>query len=89
MQDDLGRATPVTGNPSRPASRNAFDESIESISSAEAELANLRHDLKSGANVQGTSAVQTIGPPSSYTYAAVLGSSLSRSTTPDRSNSIC
>ncbi|KAH9661534.1 Pumilio [Citrus sinensis] len=83
FQDDLGRATPVTGNPSRPASRNAFDESIESISSAEAELANLRHDLKSGANVQGTSAVQTIGPPSSYTYAAVLGSSLSRSTTPD------
>ncbi|KAJ4725771.1 Pumilio-like protein [Melia azedarach] len=89
FQDDLGRATPVTGNPSRPASRNAFDESIETIGCAEAELANLRRELNStdtlrpGANVQGSSGVQTIGPPSSYTYAAALGASLSRSTTPD------
>ncbi|XP_031249420.1 pumilio homolog 2 [Pistacia vera] len=79
FQDDLGRTTPGTGIPSRPASRNAFDESLETIGTAEAELANLR----SGATVQGSSAVQTIGPPSSYSYAAALGASLSRSTTPD------
>ncbi|KAK1588229.1 hypothetical protein Q3G72_021157 [Acer saccharum] len=89
FQDDMGRVTPVTGNPSRPASRNAFDENLDTIGSAEAELANLRRELKSadnlrsGANVQSSSAVQTIGPPSSYTYAAALGASMSRSTTPD------
>ncbi|KAF7823722.1 pumilio-like protein 2-like [Senna tora] len=89
FQDDLGRSTPVSGLPSRPASRNAFDENSDIINSAEAEMAHLCHDstttnvLRSGSNVQGSSASQHIGPPSSYSYAAVLGSSLSRSTTPD------
>ncbi|KAI4322121.1 hypothetical protein L6164_021841 [Bauhinia variegata] len=89
FQDDLGRTTPVTGLPSRPASRNAFDESVDIVSSAEAELAHLRHNsatadaLRSGSNVQGSSAAQNIGPPTSYTYAAALGSSSSRSNTPD------
>ncbi|KAE8039095.1 hypothetical protein FH972_011537 [Carpinus fangiana] len=89
FQDDLGRPSPVTGLPSRPASRNAFDENVETLGSAEAELAHLRRELKtsdalrSGANGQGSSAVQNMGPPSSYTYAAVLGASLSRSNTPD------
>ncbi|KAF7823717.1 pumilio-like protein 2-like [Senna tora] len=73
FQDDLGRSTPVSGLPSRPASRNAFDENADIVNSAEAEMAH----------VQGSSASQHIGPPSSYSYAAVLGSSLSRSTTPD------
>ncbi|XP_004486985.1 pumilio homolog 2-like [Cicer arietinum] len=89
FQDDLGRATPVTGFPSRPASRNAFDENVEITSSAEAELAHLRHDssvtdaLRSGSNVQGSPAAQNVGPQASYSYAAALGSSLSQSTTPD------
>ncbi|KAK4286550.1 hypothetical protein QN277_003091 [Acacia crassicarpa] len=89
FQDDLERNTTVPGLPSRPASRNAFNENDDMIASAEAELAHLRHDstttdaLRLGSNVQGSSAAQHIGPPSSYTYAAALGSSLSRSTTPD------
>ncbi|KAB1216123.1 hypothetical protein CJ030_MR4G006399 [Morella rubra] len=89
FQDDLGRVSPVTGLPSRPASRNAFDENVETVGSAEAELARLHRELKtsdtlrSGGNGQGSSTVQNMGPPSSYTYAAALGSSLSRSTTPD------
>ncbi|KAI5603438.1 hypothetical protein BDE02_01G219000 [Populus trichocarpa] len=88
FQDDLGRATPVTGPPSRPASRNAFNENVETLGSAEAELAHLRRELssadtlRSGANGQGSSPVQNIGQPS-YSYAAALGASLSRSTTPD------
>ncbi|KAG8660191.1 pumilio homolog 2 [Manihot esculenta] len=82
FQDDLGRATPVTGHPSRPS--NAFNENVESVASAEAELAHLRHELSSaGSNGQGSSDVQNIGPPTSYSYAAAVGSSLSRSTTPD------
>ncbi|CBI16097.3 unnamed protein product, partial [Vitis vinifera] len=64
FQDDLGRTTPVSGHPSRPASRNAFDENAEPLGS-------------------GSSTVQNIGAPTSYTYASVLGGSLSRSTTPD------
>lgn len=89
IQDDMGRSCPVPGIPSRPASRNAFDDSLDTIGSAEAELANLRRELKStdgmrsGSNGQSSSAVHTIGPPSSYSYAAALGASLSRSTTPD------
>ncbi|KAK9280365.1 hypothetical protein L1049_014054 [Liquidambar formosana] len=89
FQDDLGRATPVSGHPSRPASRNAFDENVETLGSAEAELAPLRREmtsadaLRSGANVQGSSVVQSNGPPASYTYAAAVGASLSRSNTPD------
>nr|CAN61602.1 hypothetical protein VITISV_024967 [Vitis vinifera] len=89
FQDDLGRTTPVSGHPSRPASRNAFDENAEPLGSVEAELGHLRRELKSadvlrsGASVQGSSTVQNIGAPTSYTYASVLGGSLSRSTTPD------
>ncbi|KAJ6299604.1 hypothetical protein OIU76_020555 [Salix suchowensis] len=88
FQDDLGRATPVTGPPSRPASCNAFNENVETLGSAEAELAHLRRELssadtlRSGANGNGSSSVQNIGQPS-YSYAAALGTSLSRSTTPD------
>ncbi|GAU49335.1 hypothetical protein TSUD_88410 [Trifolium subterraneum] len=65
----MERNTPVTGLPSRPASRNAFDENVDVISTSEAELSH---------------ATQNIGLPTSYSYAAALGgSSLSRSTTPD------
>ncbi|XP_061368447.1 pumilio homolog 2-like isoform X2 [Gastrolobium bilobum] len=89
FQDDMGRNTSVTGLPSRPASQNAFDENVDILSSAEAELAHVLRDptatdaLRSGSNIQGLSAAQTIGPAASYSYAAALGSSLSRSTTPD------
>ncbi|XP_022755809.1 pumilio homolog 2-like isoform X2 [Durio zibethinus] len=89
FQDDLGHAGPVTRIPSRPASCNAFVENFENVSSAESELAHLRLELtsadtlRSSVSAQGSSAVHTIGLPSSYTYAAAVGASLSRSTTPD------
>ncbi|XAR60637.1 hypothetical protein NMG60_11034091 [Bertholletia excelsa] len=88
FQDDLGRATPATGNPSRPASRTAFENS-EPLCSAEAELAHLHSELASkdsmlsNVNIQKSTAAQNVGPPASYSYAAALGASLSRSTTPD------
>ncbi|KAK8695807.1 hypothetical protein V6N13_000955 [Hibiscus sabdariffa] len=88
FQDDLGHPAPVTRIPSRPASRNAFNENFENVGSAETELAHLRHELssadtlRSSASAQGLSSVHTIGPPS-YSYAAAVGASLSRSTTPD------
>ncbi|KAE8693087.1 Pumilio-like protein 3 [Hibiscus syriacus] len=89
LQNDLGHPAPVTRIPSRPASRNAFDENFENVGSAEMELAHLQQELnsadtlRSSASVQGLSAVHTIGQPSSYSYAGAVGASLSRSTTPD------
>lgn len=89
MQDDLGRTTPVSGHPSRPASRNALDPNTDNLNPAEAELVHLHHDLISNdplratKNIQGSSAGQHGAAPTSYSYAAALGASLSRSTTPD------
>ncbi|CAN1846737.1 Pumilio homolog 2 [Linum perenne] len=89
FQDDMGRAPASVGHLSRPASRNAFSENVESMGAAEAELAHLRRELssadpvRSGSTGQGSSVVQSVGQPSSYSYAAVLGASLSRSNTPD------
>ncbi|XP_039041530.1 pumilio homolog 2-like isoform X2 [Hibiscus syriacus] len=87
FQADLDSA-PVSRIPSRPASRNAFDENFENLGYAESDLAHLQRELtsadtvRSSVSVQGSSAVQTVAGPS-YTYAAAIGASLSRSTTPD------
>ncbi|XP_039041612.1 pumilio homolog 3-like [Hibiscus syriacus] len=89
FQADLGYSAPVTRIPSRPGSRNAFDENFENLGSAESDLAHLRHELasadalRSSVSVQSSSAVHAVAPPSSYTYATAVGASLSRSTTPD------
>ncbi|XP_071700732.1 pumilio homolog 2-like isoform X2 [Rutidosis leptorrhynchoides] len=68
FQDDLSRSTPPSRHPSRPASRTAFEINDESLGPIDAELAQPH-----AANA----------PPTSYSYAAALGASLSRSTTPD------
>ncbi|KAG9147006.1 hypothetical protein Leryth_005262 [Lithospermum erythrorhizon] len=89
FQDDMGRVTPVSGHPSRPVSRNAFDDNVESMGSAEDEFSHLRRELTSAdpslssTNTQKSTASQHSGPAASYSYAAALGASLSRSTTPD------
>ncbi|KAL1090729.1 hypothetical protein V6Z11_D07G110000 [Gossypium hirsutum] len=80
FQDDLGHTAPVARIPSRPASCNAFDENLENGGSAELTSSDT---LQSSVNLQGSSAVHNIGPPTSYTYADAVGASLSRSTTPD------
>ncbi|XP_022883185.1 pumilio homolog 2-like [Olea europaea var. sylvestris] len=87
--DDLNGATPVSRHPSRPASRNSFDENADTIASAESELAHIHRDLTDSdplhctSNIQSSSAVQHVGQPTSYSYAAALGDPLSRSSTPD------
>ncbi|KAL5991828.1 hypothetical protein ACLOJK_012739 [Asimina triloba] len=82
-QEDLGCSVPISGHPSRPASRNAFDDGVEKLGSSEVNLAHLQHEMTPGANVQSTSGVQGIGASGSLTYASALGASLSRSNTPD------
>ncbi|XP_057782855.1 pumilio homolog 2-like [Salvia miltiorrhiza] len=89
FKDDFNRATPDSTHPSRPASRNAFDENANALSSAEAELAHLYGDftssdpLLSASNMHNSTGAQHAGGPTSYSYAAALGASLSRSSTPD------
>ncbi|VFQ98219.1 unnamed protein product [Cuscuta campestris] len=90
FQDDLDCAPSLGGHISRPTSRNAYVGSEDSLPLAEPEFSHLHHDLlssdplRSPANANSPSVAHHAGlPPSSYSYAAVLGSSLSRSTTPD------
>ncbi|KAL8146098.1 hypothetical protein AgCh_004008 [Apium graveolens] len=95
FQDDVGHVTPGSGgsgNPSRTPSRNTYSENFDTLGSAEAELAQLHLGLASADNfesalkVQSSSALRNVNtppPPASYSYAAALGTSLSRSTTPD------
>lgn len=86
FQDDISHARSVSRHPSRPVSRNAFDDTVET---SDSQFAQLHHELASmdalhsGENIQGMSAVQTIGASASHSYASALGASLSRSTTPD------
>ncbi|XP_019413173.1 PREDICTED: pumilio homolog 2-like isoform X1 [Lupinus angustifolius] len=83
FQDDMGCNTSVTGFPSRPASRNAFDENADVISFVEAELGHIGHGSPTTDAIK-SSVAENISLSASYSYAAALGgSSLSRSTTPD------
>ncbi|KAI3526187.1 hypothetical protein L1887_05430 [Cichorium endivia] len=67
FQDDLTRSTPPSGHPSRPASRNTFENNEDNNN-----------------NSLPTSAAQNSNSmPTSYSYAAALAASLSRSGTPD------
>lgn len=82
----MGHTNPISRQPSRPASRNAFDDDLET---SEAQFTQLRADLasvdalRSGANKQGMPTVPNVGASASHSYASALGASLSRSTTPD------
>ncbi|KAL9235323.1 hypothetical protein vseg_010089 [Gypsophila vaccaria] len=80
FQNDLTCSNPPSRHPSRPASRSAFDENIDALGLADTELALLRAE---GRNFKGSLAAQDVAAPNSFSYAAVLGSSMSRSTTPD------
>lgn len=86
IQDDMKQTTALSRHPSRPASRNAFDDDVET---SESQFAHLHRDLasidalRSVSNKQGMAAVQNVGSSASHTYASALGASLSRNATPD------
>ncbi|KAL6977382.1 hypothetical protein U1Q18_026182 [Sarracenia purpurea var. burkii] len=83
IQDDISHATSVSRQPSRPVSRNAFDDGVES---SESHFSAPVDALCSSANIPGMPAIQNIGTSASHTYASALGAPLSRSTTPDPQN---
>ncbi|CAN0837562.1 Pumilio homolog 1 [Linum grandiflorum] len=78
IQDDLGHSNPVSRHPSRPASRNTFDDDVEASQSHFSQL----HGMASLDSVHSSSNPLG-GSSSSHSYASALGASLSRSTTPD------
>ncbi|XP_072975580.1 pumilio homolog 2-like [Typha angustifolia] len=88
LQDDLGRRTPISSNLSRAASRNAFVDDVEPLGSVETHF-SLHNDIASldvpqpGGSIRNHSGIQNSTATSSHTYASVIGSSLSRSKTPD------
>ncbi|MQM01138.1 hypothetical protein Taro_033880 [Colocasia esculenta] len=85
FQDDLGSSAPVSRHPSRPASRNAFDDGVE-MGPGEVQVTNLHHDLNSINIFEGNGTVQGAGVPVgsalSRSFASVVDSSLSRTHTP-------
>ncbi|XP_050209282.1 pumilio homolog 1-like [Mercurialis annua] len=85
FQDDMGHANPTSRHPSRPASRNAFDDDVDNSDAQFAQLHNLTtaDALRAAANKHGVSVVTNVGATASHSYASALGASLSRSTTPD------
>lgn len=78
----MNHTAPVSRLPSRPPSRNAFEDGGETSETQFALLHGEIDALRSGASKQG-SAGQTVGASASHTYASALGASLSRSNTPD------
>ncbi|CAN1257430.1 Pumilio homolog 1 [Linum perenne] len=81
IQDDLGHSNPASRHPSRPASRNTFDDDVEASETHFSQLHGMSLDtFRSTTNSQG---IPAVGSSSSQTYASALGASLSRSTTPD------
>ncbi|KAK9154337.1 hypothetical protein Sjap_001817 [Stephania japonica] len=81
FQDDLGHPDPVLRHPSRPASRNAFNENADSLGSTDTQLGQLHQELASVDALK--TGIHAVGASVSHSYAAAVGSALSRSTTPD------
>lgn len=80
FQDDRGQRSSISGHQSRPASRNAFDNCLDTVRSSEAHLLD---GLRANNNIQSVIGPQNNTASASPTFASVVGSSLSRSTTPD------
>eukprot|EP01018_Ginkgo_biloba_P007533 Gb_31285 [translate_table: standard] len=98
LQEDLGRSALVSRNHSRSASRAAYEDGADPGVAAEAQLANFHNGSISPLTVSdmavveglcsrsGTpclARVQSLGSQSSNAFASAVGTSLSRSQTPD------
>lgn len=88
IQDDINQAPTVPRHPSRPVSRNAFDDNVDSSETRFAQLhpelpSSVETNMRTTSNFQSMSAMQNVSQSASHTYASALGASLSRSTTPD------
>ncbi|KAF5201494.1 Pumilio-like protein [Thalictrum thalictroides] len=89
LQEGLGRPTSKPGHLSRPSSRNAFDDVLDPIGVSDPQLTPLHNRIESldglnlGSAASGMVRVQSLGSSLSQSFASAVGSSLSRSTTPE------
>ncbi|KAF2296096.1 hypothetical protein GH714_036131 [Hevea brasiliensis] len=79
IQDDMDHAYPISRHPSRPASRNAYDDNVETSESQFAQLHDLAsaEALRSVSNKQGIPVVPNVGATAHHSYASALGVSSS------------
>ncbi|XP_073104534.1 pumilio homolog 2 isoform X2 [Elaeis guineensis] len=88
LQDDLVSSTSILGRPSHAASRDKLDDGAHSLGSAEAQFSSHceigpADGLQSDGNAQNMDVIKKNGLLTSHTFSSILGSSLSRSATPD------
>ncbi|GLT93234.1 hypothetical protein SLE2022_110350 [Rubroshorea leprosula] len=89
LQEGLEQPVTLSGHSSRPASRNAFGEMLDTCITSNPSPPGLCNGVESaeglyaGAHV-GRSGLQSHGISSSHAFASAVGSSLSRSTTPEQ-----
>ncbi|GAB2288651.1 hypothetical protein Dimus_022974 [Dionaea muscipula] len=82
IQDDLNHSTSFSSHFSRSPNRSVLDENT---ANSESQFAQLHHEIEliDVLHSSPTSAAQNAVPSALFTYASVLGASLSGSTTPD------
>ncbi|KAG0484141.1 hypothetical protein HPP92_012225 [Vanilla planifolia] len=80
FQDDQNQRTSVSGHSARPASRSAYEDCVEPLRSSDTHLLD---GIRASTNVQNVIGHQNNGSCATPTFASVVGSSLSRSNTPD------
>ncbi|KAF8403099.1 hypothetical protein HHK36_011193 [Tetracentron sinense] len=88
IREGLSRPASVSGHHSRPVSCSAFNDIVDplGVADTQAQLLNSVESidgLHSGATASGLVRVQSLGSTVSHSFASVVGSSLSRSTTPE------
>ncbi|KAK8542184.1 hypothetical protein V6N13_137241 [Hibiscus sabdariffa] len=90
LQDGLDRPATLSGHLSRPASRNAFSDVLDEASIADSgppgflNGSESMESLPAGVAHPGMVGVQSHGKTTSNSFASAVGSSLSRSTTPEQ-----
>ncbi|XVE75391.1 hypothetical protein DITRI_Ditri12bG0090600 [Diplodiscus trichospermus] len=90
LQDGPDRPTNSSGHQSRPASRNAFSDMLDAVSNGDPSPPGfcngpeLLEGLPVGVAHLGMTGVQSHVKTTSHSFAPVVGSSLSRSTTPEQ-----
>ncbi|XWS56414.1 hypothetical protein CRYUN_Cryun09bG0083300 [Craigia yunnanensis] len=90
LQDGLDRPTSLSGHLSRPASRNTFSDMLDAAGIADPSPPGFCNGsesvegLPAGVAHPGMVGVQNHGKTTSHSFASAVGSSLSRSTTPEQ-----
>ncbi|GMI86260.1 pumilio 4 [Hibiscus trionum] len=84
LQDGLDRPASFKGHLARPASLNTFSDMLDAASIADPSPAGFSNGAESMEGLPAGAHLQSHGKTSSHSFASAVGSSLSRSTTPEQ-----